>query len=399
MPSPVYFINSQNSTYLAPIGHAKYVLANGNVLTTPGAYNIDASADVGGRTFQLNGEMITNTNGAGLVVGTFGSMAAGNRIFVGETGFIHGDGAGVLAFGASNIIDISGTITSTSSWGAAVSGLGNTIMVQSTGYIDAKIGLLGYGAGSKIVNHGYVEGDSAAVQFKLSGGTVGTLINTGHLVAANNAIYGSAGDERITNRGIIDGDVQLFGGNDVFSDRFGHVNGVVAGGEGNDTYIMRGPAFAVTEGMGQGFDTIKSSHTINLPWSVEQAVLLGKGNFDIIGGAFAEILTGNAGNNDIFGASGFDTINGRGGNDTLTGGLHADTFVFGTNCGQDIVMDFVIGEDSIDLQSMSAIVSFADLIANHAFQDGNDVEIVAGSDRIVLKNTHVFNLVEGDFII
>ena len=69
-------------------------------------------------------------------------------------------------------------------------------------------------------------------------------------------------------------------------------------------------------------------------------------------------INGEAGNDILWGSNGDDTVNGGDGNDvlfggtgsdTLTGGIGFDTFQFTATAGSDIITDFDVSEDSIEL--------------------------------------------------
>ncbi|MHC8407457.1 putative Ig domain-containing protein [Pseudomonas sp. TMB3-21] len=88
------------------------------------------------------------------------------------------------------------------------------------------------------------------------------------------------------------------------------------------------------------------------------------GNDSLAGTDSADTLLGLAGNDGLNGGAGDDKLDGGAGMDTLTGGAGADTFVFssrmdsyrnyntgGANLG-DLITDFNIGADKIDLSAM-----------------------------------------------
>ena len=67
-------------------------------------------------------------------------------------------------------------------------------------------------------------------------------------------------------------------------------------------------------------------------------------------------FTGTSGNDTITGTSGNDVIQGLGGNDTFYGGAGNDVFVFDFERYQnnnDIILDFVRGQDTVDLQKLN----------------------------------------------
>lgn len=80
------------------------------------------------------------------------------------------------------------------------------------------------------------------------------------------------------------------------------------------------------------------------------------------GNAGADLIEGNSGTDSLLGSSGADTLNGGIGNDTLsggqgtdtlTGGSGADTFVIRPNSGKDVITDFEVGIDRIDLRAFN----------------------------------------------
>ena len=100
----------------------------------------------------------------------------------------------------------------------------------------------------------------------------------------------------------------------------------MAGGSGNDTYIVDNPLDAVVEVAGEGTDVVRTTlASYALDVNVENLVFTGTGSF---------AGTGNAAANNITGGAGDDTLLGQGGNDWLNGGLGADSMVGGT--GNDI---------------------------------------------------------------
>ena len=80
---------------------------------------------------------------------------------------------------------------------------------------------------------------------------------------------------------------------------------------------------------------------------------------DVITGSTSnDVLSGGAGNDTISGGAGDDVIRGGGGKDVLTGGSGADRFIFegaadaGVYAGRDVITDFAIGQDKIDLKAI-----------------------------------------------
>ena len=77
------------------------------------------------------------------------------------------------------------------------------------------------------------------------------------------------------------------------------------------------------------------------------------------GGIGADRLFGGEGNDSLDGGTGDDFLLGGAGDDTLTGGAGADVFAFTAQGGEDIIVDFVHGEDRIDLSGLG-VAGFED---------------------------------------
>ena len=69
----------------------------------------------------------------------------------------------------------------------------------------------------------------------------------------------------------------------------------------------------------------------------------------------------------------------------MTGGAGTDIFAIGANDGHDTITDFTPGTDVLDLGMVDEITDFADLIANHAVNDGSgNLTITYGANTIFL---------------
>jgi serralysin len=159
-------------------------------------------------------------------------------------------------------------------------------------------------------------------------------------------------------------------------------------GTGNvqDNIIQGNKAANFLDG-GDGVDTISYANAtgavkVDLSITAAQATGSAGGNDTLLnfenltGSKYADTLTGDAGNNTITGLGGNDVISGGTGSDiligglgkdTLTGAADADTFVFQgltdsgtTTTTRDVITDFAVGEDSIDLSAIGAIAGAAD---------------------------------------
>lgn len=98
----------------------------------------------------------------------------------------------------------------------------------------------------------------------------------------------------------------------------------------------------------------------------------------IYGGNGDDSIFGDAGNDKIFGEVGDDSLNGGKGNDTLTGGTGKDVFIYSNGDGNDVIADFVSGEDVIKLESGT--------VSNYSVSGGKDAILKVGSGKITLKN-------------
>ncbi|MBV7393104.1 calcium-binding protein [Mameliella sediminis] len=102
--------------------------------------------------------------------------------------------------------------------------------------------------------------------------------------------------------------------------------------------------------------------------------LTGSDHDDVLSGnGGRNILIGGDGDDQLYGGGSSDTLDGGSGNDTLSGGPGGDHFVFGTQSGQDTVLDF---EDGTDLIQLTGGLTFADLT----------VTTVASGQRIALAS-------------
>lgn len=196
----------------------------------------------------------------------------------------------------------------------------------------------------------------------------------------SNTLDGGAGNDRLDGRA---GDDDLIGGrgNDRLNGGLGNDkldggvgNDRVEGGDGDDAVsldlgndVLRG---------GAGSDTLvvgDKAGTIDLAISRSQKTGYGhdkiSGFENVTGGLGDDHFAGNAAANKLDGGAGNDALNGRDGDDVLvggtgadqlTGGLGNDTFQFGdghsgtTSATMDVIADFEIGKDKIDLSLMDA---------------------------------------------
>jgi Ca2+-binding RTX toxin-like protein len=179
--------------------------------------------------------------------------------------------------------------------------------------------------------------------------------------SGNDTLTGSAGDDTISG---------------------GSGTDVIQAGGGDDR-ILFGTSTADTVDGGTGTNTLVASATnASIVWknvtNVQAVSGGGYAGVAVLGTTSADTLDlsavtltsiaridGGSGNDTVTGSAGNDTLIGGAGKDVLTGGAGADTFVFGkasdsgTGLNWDLVSDFVVGADRIDLTSMDASTALA----------------------------------------
>ena len=165
------------------------------------------------------------------------------------------------------------------------------------------------------------------------------------------SVIGSGGSGNDTINGSVDHDIleggsgndRLSGGGDRDHVLGGSGNDIVDGGDGRD--IVRG---------GSGDDVVSGGR--------EDDFLHGDtGNDHIKGDDGWDRLFGDEGNDFLEGGGGEDVIVGGEGDDLLSGGARADHFVYLENAGNDVILDFKLGEDFIDLRLLPEAIKFSDL--------------------------------------
>lgn len=138
------------------------------------------------------------------------------------------------------------------------------------------------------------------------------------------------------------------------------------------------------------------------------ATVIGGGNNGVIdgsslkdriyGGGGNDVIRGFGGNDKLVGDAGRDRLAGGRGDDILTGdnaanGSFRDVFVFGGNSGRDVITDFEVGKDILEIaRGLNGIKSAHDVI-DHARQKGSDVVIDLGDgNKLTLKNVDLDHL-------
>ncbi len=213
-------------------------------------------------------------------------------------------------------------------------------------------------------------------------------------------IYGEGGDDTIRGGDSFDTDFLVGGdGDDTIHGASGLGDyDLLYGNLGDDTFFVDTPADLVFEQFGEGVDTVFAG--INgagyyLFGNIENLTLTDSTPFGV-GNELANTLTGNSIGNYLLGGGGNDILNGMAGNDVLFGEGGADTFVFGAGSGSDIIADFSIGLDKINI--VGSFTSFVE-VQSHIVQVGTNSAIqFDNGDVLIIYNVQANQLAATDFM-
>jgi parallel beta-helix repeat protein len=171
----------------------------------------------------------------------------------------------------------------------------------------------------------------------------------------------------------------------------------MAGGKGNDTYVVDHTGDLVLELANEGIDTVLSTLTYTLGANVENLILTGSLDRDATGNGLSNLIKGNEGANKIHGMDGDDIIEGGLGLDQLYGDAGNDTFVLRKGEFEgDVIEDFTgngagLG-DQILFTGFSSSAMLVDLGGgNWMVQDGGysetfRIKVPAGEAALVAQD-------------
>jgi Ca2+-binding RTX toxin-like protein len=250
-------------------------------------------------------------------------------------------------------------------------------------------------AGDLIVEFPLLTGGTDTVASSVSH-TLGALLE--HLTLTGTAHLSGTGNSRsnaLTGNG---GNNTLAGlnANDTLDGGVGADS--LAGGAGNDVYLVDDAGDQVTEGVGQGTDSVNSSVTHTLAANVEHLTLTGALAGNGTGNGLANTLTGNSAANTLTGLgdsdrlvgnAGNDTLVGGTGNDTLNGGAGNDVFRFNgalnATTNRDTISDFTPVDDTIQLENaiFAALTTTGTLAAEAFYSNAGAVAAHDLTDRII----------------
>ncbi len=203
-----------------------------------------------------------------------------------------------------------------------------------------------------------IDGGTGIDTYDASASTTALLVNLDH-VSHDRSPYAAIGTDEVAANTATGGDVA---------------------GAGRDSVLN----FENLEG-GAGADIIYGSSLAN----------------DIAGNDGADYLFGFGGKDALDGGAGADSIDGGAGKDTLTGGTDADVFLYAvktdsgpTKATRDVITDFEVGFDQIDLSAIDAKSTTA---GDDAFTFiGSDVAFGRNAGELRARWVNGSQIVEGD---
>ncbi|WP_159082568.1 S8 family serine peptidase [Paragemmobacter aquarius] len=377
-----------------------------SVNSLSGIYGYDALADI---EFARFDDMVVNllagfTDTVAPVVRAMTPAVGASLVDVGANIVLTFDEAVQAGSGYFVIQGWDGTYLAMGATDGQVSFSGNTVTINPTGLLTA--GLSYY----VVVSEGAVldQAQNAVAAWGSATQSAFTTRPAGNMIvgtAANNVLNGTGAADLM--QGLAGNDTLSGGaGNDTLHGGTGFDR--MSGGPGDDVYSVDSTRDLVSEGANAGFDTVRTvlaSYTLGS--NVEGVVYEGVDKFTGTGNALGNMLQGGDGNDLLSGLAGSDTIVGGAGADRIIGGAGldvlygmagADTFVFAvrtdsTAAAADVIMDFVQGQDRIDLAMLDGN---ALLSSRQAFgtQIVTDFTGIAGQLRVSMVDGGV--LVQGD---
>jgi len=166
----------------------------------------------------------------------------------------------------------------------------------------------------------------------------------------------------------------------------------MTGTAGNDAFVVDHVSDTITEGVGQGTDSVQSWVTYTLPANVENLTLTGVLNINGTGNSLANVITGNAGENVLRTGGGQDTLIGGAGDDTydLRSEGSVITIVEAAGGGNDTVlvegMSFTLPDhvENLKVSGPTGPISGVDLTGNalNNLIDASEAPMGSGGSRL-----------------
>jgi len=368
------------------------------------------------------GHALTIRSGDTVIVTEAGGLSTQNFGWSGIDGISVGNG-GPGAVG-TNIV-VNGRVSSADFYGIATNG---SITIGQTGVVSGLFAIYltndyWRGTPNSLVNLGTVTGreygiftgnslpgapfspvtiiNTGTISGEMGIGVGGdlTLVNSGLIKGTGGVAIATVPDglsRKITNTGVIDGDIRLSGGHDLYDGRGGRVNGAIHLGAGNDTAFggAGSEAFWLGEGInfvdgGDGIDTLHFSSPAYVDLSMtgeQQTTATSRDTIrnieNLVGSGGDDFFVGNRENNVLVGAWGNDWLDGGLGNDTLIGGNGMDVLVDGHGSNS---LDGGAGDDylQVDSSGSNTLDGGSGDDGLYSYGSGNDV-LIGGAGRDTL---------------
>ncbi len=260
----------------------------------------------------------------------------------------------LLTANASNVADADGLGALSFQWmrdGTAISG--------ATGNTYTTVG--DDGGATVTVDVSYVDGF----------GTSESLTSSGANIVLNDPFTGTAGNDTIIGNNSAN-TLKGLGGKDILSGKGGADK--IFGGGGADKLNGQGGKDQLFGGGGK--DVLKG----------------GIGNDKLFGQTDNDKLFGGGGADVLKGGGGSDILRGNKGNDTLDGGAGKDTFIFNRGDGDDLIKNFNITLDTIQIGKGASVFSDLTIV-----KDGNDVDVSFANVSITLEGVKFVDVTENIF--
>ena len=206
---------------------------------------------------------------------------------------------------------------------------------------------------------------------------------------AKDSLYGRRGNDVFRGK---KGNDRLYGGDDDDTLRGQRGKDNIWGEQGSDRLYGGKGADSLWGGKGQ--DTLRGNDAKDMLHGDQGSDLLrgNSGNDTLYGDQGADELYGNQGDDLLSGGNGDDQLNGGRGDDRLRGGAGADQFVIANDGSFDVINDFQLGIDQIQL---GGTLSFSDLSLLET-SNGNNTLIQVGETTLA-RVKGVINLSADNF--
>ena len=387
-----------------------YEIAGGGVDSVQSSVTLTLRADVENLSLAgagaINGSGNTQDNQLrGNAAANTLSGLAGNDLVSGESGndkLYGGDGNDVLAGDAANEVAALEQITSLVVYarGSVCEGVWPTmevwlggVKVQSFTVVSAELAAytvtapLGMGAASvdiSFINDAYrpdlgqdrnlylerieVNGRS------LSARDVGAVLDYGSGATAFDGLNTTLSSGTLGSHGAIR--IGL-GGNDLLDGGAGV--DAMAGGFGNDLYLVDNALDAISEQLNAGHDIVRSTVSYTLAANLEDLELSGTQAID---------ATGNAANNTLRGNTAANRLDGGAGGDMLVGGAGSDTYVLGRGYGAESIWELDLSAGNTDVAEFGAGIA-SDQLWFRQLGNTLEVSVVGSNDKLNISNWYV----------